>query len=43
MLSKRYESTEVLYSCNLFRATFPYQPIRFSIISVQRGKTNFYI
>ena len=31
----------LLYSCNSFRATFPYQPIRFSIISVQWGKTNF--
>ena len=31
----------LLYSCNLFRATFPYQPIRFSIISVERGKPTF--
>ena len=30
-----------LYSCNLFHATFPFQPIRFSIISVQWGKPTF--
>ena len=27
----------LLYSCNLFHATLPYRPIRFSIISVQSG------
>ena len=38
-----FYNSALLFSCNLFRATFPYQQIRFSIISVQWGKTNFYI